>query len=139
MPFIRLCPMTNTECTKKCHMVCIKRIAEDDQYTGDIKVTYATNQDGTKEIVDSQSFHIKNPSHTEQQELYERMQKAQTAIGKYMFHTKDVGEIPLNDLVRHLQELPECLAYAEGVQSRKLIILVSISNALKFYIDRKQP
>lgn len=135
MTFIRLCPMTNTECLKKCHMVCIKAISEDDTYSGDIKVTYATKQDGTKEIVDAQSFHIPQDTQTA---LAEAQNKARLAIHAF-FCRSNIGTYSLDFLVEKAQKLPECLVFIEGSQIREHIVKMMISQEFKFYIDRKQP
>lgn len=96
-------------------------------------MTYATKQDGSREIVDALGFHIPNDP---KMVMFTAQEKAGKAIQEF-FHSKTVGGYSLDYIVFQCMNLPECIAYAEGSAVRETILKMFISDQFRFYIDRR--
>lgn len=97
-------------------------------------MTFATKQDGSREIVDSRSFYVPKDAQTS---IYEAQKKARTDIHIF-FSTESIGNQTLDNIVEACMQLPGTIAYIEGSAVREVIVKMFISHELKHYIDKKE-
>lgn len=99
-------------------------------------MTYATKQDGSREIVDALGFHIPNDP---KMVMFTAQEKAGKAIQEFFFlkNNPKLGDTSLDIIIEKCMNLPECLAYAEGSAVRETILKMFISDQFRFYIDRR--